>query len=107
MSVKFGDKYLCKKTNKGNDFDIGVDENIWYEVVKIDSSPKELTAYTYSEYEIPRYIQVNDSKSMFNISFCISNQNSKSDYFWNYFYTTKELRKKKLDKIYENELESR
>lgn len=94
FNLKLGDKILCKKTNKGHDNDIGVDKNVWYEIVKIDGVPKVMEGMN-----ITRYIQVNDGKSVFNISFCITERNNKSDYIWDYFYTTKELRKKKLDEI--------
>ncbi len=97
--MKKGDKFLCKKTNKGHDNDIGVEKNVWYEVVKMDFLPKDLTSLTYSDYDIPKYVQVNDGKSVFNITFCVTHYNNNSDYIWNYFYTEKELRKKKLDKI--------
>ena len=89
--IELGDKYLCKKSNKGHDFDIGVEENIWYEVVKVDGIPKEL-----EDLNLVRFAQLNDGKSVFNISFCIT---SAPDYIWDYFYTEKELRKKKLDQI--------
>lgn len=90
FDLKLGCKILCKKTNKAHDNDIGVDENVWYEIVKIDVVPIVLDGM-----DIMRFIQVNDGKSIFNIHFCITERNNKSDYIWDYFYTTKELRKKK------------
>lgn len=98
--IKLGDKFLCKKTNKGHDNDIGVDENIWYEVVKIDKIPRGMEGI-----KLTRFLQVNDGKSVFNISFRFTEDDipfttkPTSDYIWDYFYTPKELRKKKLDEI--------
>jgi len=94
MQIKLGDKFLCKKTNKGHDNDIGVEENKWYEVVKPDGPLKGL-----ENLKISRYVRLNDGKSVYDFTFCITHHNDISDYIWDYFYKPKELRKKKLDEI--------
>ena len=97
--IKLGDKILCKKSNKGHDNDVGVEENVWYEIVDISKIPADLTAYTYNNFGLVRYVQVNDG-GVFNISFCLNiNNYGKDDYIWDYFYSQKELRKLKLDEI--------
>lgn len=100
MDVNKGDKFLCKKSNKGHTNDFGVEENVWYYVVKIDNEnliPNQI-----------RFLQVSDGKSVFNYNFRISQideRYAKSvntlDYFWDYFYTPQELRKFKLLKLNE------
>jgi len=91
--MKKGDKFLCKKSNKGHDNDVGVEKHLWYEVVHVDGIPDG-----FENIKITRYVQVNGG-GVFNFSFCITHHNDTSDYIWDYFYTTKELRKLKLDKI--------
>lgn len=91
MKINIGDKFLCKKTNKGHDLDIGVEESVWYEVVKIDEVPSEL-----EHMNVSRYVKVN--VGVFDYSFCI-NKETNSDYIWHYFYKPKELLNKKLNKV--------
>lgn len=71
------------------DGNLGVIEGNWYEVVHIDSIPKEL------EHVLTvLFCQINDG-GVYNYTFSCEKMKT-GDYIWDYFYTEKELRKKKL-----------
>lgn len=92
MKIQKGDKLLCKKrTFDGN---LGVIENEWYDIIKFDELPLELSAFTQLHFS--SYIQVNGG-GVYNYNFSLDKKNK--NYIWDYFYTKQEIRKYKLEKI--------
>ena len=90
--MNFGDKLLCKKNSEYP----GVIKDKWYTIgeisVNISNLPFNLP------FTVMSSIQLNDGSAI-NYTFSLNEKDVDSYYLWYYFYSKKELRKKKLTKI--------
>lgn len=98
IDIKVGDRYLCKDDYAG-DIDVPtIKIGTWYDVIKVDSKLSKLLGVEFDDRDFVRYATLNDGESLFNYTFCINNSDSINN-IWDFFYTEKEIRKLKLNKL--------